>query len=139
MSARIRLFSPPACQPALARTQRRVTGVYYTPPEIVRLVLDLAIDKSSASQPPRILDPACGAGEFLVEAYARLRSTYGPKAAQRSIFALDIDSAAVAAAQSRLQDIDDDFPTKNIRTADALDLASVPPDSFDLIVGNPPY
>ena len=139
MSSPIRIFSPPACQPVLARAQRKATGVYYTPPEIVRLIFDLALDKSSASQPPRILDPACGAGEFLVEAYARLRSTCGAKAAQRSIFALDIDSAAVAAAQSRLRDIDEDFPAKNIRTADALDLASVPPASFDLIVGNPPY
>src|SRR5262245_37140904 len=139
MSARLRVFSPPACQPTLSRAERRATGIYYTPPEIVRLILDLALEGLDASKPPRLLDPACGAGEFLVDAFHRLRSKYGPKAARKSIFGTDIDATAIATAQSRLKVLDRDFPAQNVRAGDALDFRSIGAASFDVIVGNPPY
>jgi SAM-dependent methyltransferase len=139
MAHRLRLFSPPPCEPHLRREERRATGVYYTPREIVRLILDLTLDPSLAGQPPRILDPACGAGEFLIEAYRRLHASHGAKAARSSLVGMDIDRSAVAIARRRLKDIDRDFAAQNIRTGDSLAAGSLSAASFDLVVGNPPY
>ncbi len=51
---------------------RQVSGAYYTPPEIVDYVLNEVLPFERTNQGVRILDPACGSGIFLVEAYRRL-------------------------------------------------------------------
>ena len=51
---------------------RRKTSAYYTPPEIVDFVLNEVLPFETAPQDVSILDPACGSGIFLVEAYRRL-------------------------------------------------------------------
>ena len=51
---------------------RRKTSAYYTPPEIVDFVLNEVLPFETAPQKVSILDPACGSGIFLVEAYRRL-------------------------------------------------------------------
>lgn len=48
------------------------TGTYYTPPELVEHVLALAMGQSVLNRRPKVLDPACGSGIFLVEAYRRM-------------------------------------------------------------------
>jgi methylase of polypeptide subunit release factors len=133
-------FSTPTCQPALSRAERRAAGVYYTPPEIVELIVELTLDQLKTSQrPPRILDPACGAGEFALQAFRRLWAQFGGEAARRSIFAVDVDSQAVATTRRRLREIDNGFPEANVSVADTLCTDSLAPDSFDAILGNPPY
>ena len=51
---------------------RNQTSAYYTPPEIVDYVLNEVLPFETGRQSIRILDPACGSGIFLVEAYRRL-------------------------------------------------------------------
>ena len=51
---------------------RQITSAYYTPPEIVDYVLNEVLPFERENQNIRILDPACGSGIFLVEAYRRL-------------------------------------------------------------------
>ena len=51
---------------------QRNTSAYYTPPEIVDYVLNELLPFETVDHPPKILDPACGSGIFLVEAYRRL-------------------------------------------------------------------
>ena len=48
------------------------TSAYYTPAEIVDFVLNDVLPFKTEAQSIRILDPACGSGIFLVEAYRRL-------------------------------------------------------------------
>src|SRR5439155_4522015 len=43
------------------------------------------------------------------------------------------------AARSRLKAMDREFPATNIVAGDALDADLLPPRSFDVILGNPPY
>ena len=52
-------FSRPPHEPQLARAERRATGVYYTPPEIVRQIVDLTLgplflapNRRASSTPP---------------------------------------------------------------------------------------
>ncbi|MCY4393096.1 MAG: N-6 DNA methylase [Chloroflexi bacterium] len=47
-------------------------SAYYTPPEVVDFVLNEVLPDDADPQDIKILDPACGSGIFLVEAYRRL-------------------------------------------------------------------
>ena len=51
---------------------RRKAGAYYTPPEVVDFVLNEVLPFETETWDIKILDPACGSGIFLVEAYRRL-------------------------------------------------------------------
>ncbi len=49
------------------------SGVVYTPPELVQFLLDEVMPlRADSPRNPKILDPACGSGIFLVGAYKRL-------------------------------------------------------------------
>ena len=55
-------------------TIQKETGSYYTPPALVELILNevLPIKNSEQVYNLKILDPTCGSGIFLVEAYKRI-------------------------------------------------------------------
>jgi SAM-dependent methyltransferase len=135
MPKRRRIFSKPACQPQLPRQRRKQSGVYYTPPEIVKQIVELALGDRDWQAHCRILDPACGAGEFLIESLRFCRQRRLPA----SIFGIDIDESAVLAARTRLLELDPRFPIEQVCAADALGDLSLRRESFDVIVGNPPY
>ena len=44
-------------------------GTHYTPPELVEYVLSKVLTSQVLDREPRVLDPACGSGTFLVEAF----------------------------------------------------------------------
>lgn len=48
------------------------SGTHYTPPELVEFVLSRVLTNDTLDTSPKICDPACGSGIFLVEAYQRL-------------------------------------------------------------------
>src|SRR5205085_2161130 len=131
----------PACQPRLSRPERKRLGVFYTPPEIARLIVELVLQPNSigATSPPRVLDPACGAGEFLLEAHRWLAVSHGAAAARQAIFGIDVNPSAVAAARSRLHAVDSRFPANHIVSCNALTDDRFACGSFDAMVGNPPY
>lgn len=47
-------------------------GTHYTPSVLVEYVLQEVLNSKSLTQDPRILDPTCGSGIFLVEAFRRI-------------------------------------------------------------------
>ena len=51
----------------LDRKQRKEFGEYYTPPSIARFI----VDRLEVKPEDRVLDPSCGSGTFLIEAYQR--------------------------------------------------------------------
>ena len=66
-----------------AGSERKTTGSYYTPPELIARLLDNALDpvieEAKAKSHPeeallslKILDPACGSGHFLIAAVHRI-------------------------------------------------------------------
>lgn len=57
--------------------ERKALGQYYTPPQIVELIVRLTLKDPNA----KILDPACGSGSFLVKAYHRLLELKGKERA----------------------------------------------------------
>jgi type I restriction-modification system DNA methylase subunit len=53
-------------------TQQRAEGAYYTPPVLAEFVCSRVLSSEVLKKNPRILDPACGSGIFLVEAFRRI-------------------------------------------------------------------
>lgn len=54
------------------KSKARQDGAYYTPPVLAEFVLSRLLTVDVLKQKPRILDPACGSGIFLVEAFRRI-------------------------------------------------------------------
>ncbi|MCK4547582.1 MAG: N-6 DNA methylase [Candidatus Eisenbacteria sp.] len=89
---------------ASGETSRKLGGVFYTPPKIVDYILARTLGRSRGAARTgkiTILDPACGSGVFLVEAYHRLKdSRRGDLNA--SLFGVDVDARAASLARTRL-------------------------------------
>ena len=112
----------------LSAAERKRTGAWYTPPELVRHVVAMTISSVTVGAVVTVLDPACGDGRFLVEAAARIRALGGiPRLTGADIDVGGLDSAAVTA----------DDPIERIH-ADSLsyDWADR---TFDVVIGNPPF
>ncbi|MBP1681021.1 MAG: methylase [Proteobacteria bacterium] len=56
----------------LSEIDKELSGSYYTPPELVELMLNEVLPIDSQDYKVKILDPTCGSGIFLVEAYKRI-------------------------------------------------------------------
>lgn len=54
------------------RSTVRQGGAYYTPPVLAEFLLSRVLTPETIKNTPRILDPACGSGIFLVEAFRRI-------------------------------------------------------------------
>jgi type I restriction-modification system DNA methylase subunit len=50
----------------------RQEGAFYTPPTLAEFVISRVLTNETIPKNPRILDPACGSGIFLVEAFRRI-------------------------------------------------------------------
>lgn len=138
----------PAMLPARTRSD---LGAYYTPPCLVERLLDLAEEAGTDWSTARILDPATGAGAFMVQIASRMSSAMDgvePGIALRSIAArlagFEIDPIAAGLAQASLEIMLHDLAFAAGQPVACLvevcdTLAKPPRPNFDLVVGNPPY
>ena len=155
----------------LEGTQRR-DAAYYTPRRVVDLILDETLpltepyDEESSSSTPRILDPACGSGIFLTEAFRRLIFRHSNAASERlefddlarllttTIFGVDRSPIAVSVATlglylALLEELDSAsvwervrlplIAGKNLIVSDFFAEHALTGEKFDIIVGNPPW
>lgn len=141
-------------------------GLHYTPVELVHLTLDPVFEQLSAEA--KVVDPACGSGAFLVEAFRRLvwRASGGKPASRKvvreilyqQLFGIDINRSALGIAAFSLYlaalELDED-PIQDLKDlkfdhligrtlfeADSLgdELPSqLTEQSFGAVVGNPPW
>lgn len=119
-------------------------GDVFTSPEVVSYMLDIVgytADKDLSKT--SILEPSCGEGEFVIEIFRRLLESsqrFGfdfSMAFQSNVFAYDIDESKIASCHSRIAKLGLSLPPEgNIRQADFL---TTDIQSFDVVVGNPPY
>ena len=67
-----------AYEQTLDEPARKASGVYYTPPDIVAYILERTLAEVNVldNPYPRILDPACGNGVFLLASYDLLLDTF---------------------------------------------------------------
>ena len=80
----------------LSKEERKKLGEYYTPPEVVRYILDaVGYIPEEDIEGKRLLDPACGSGTFLVEAMKRLIRKFLLKFHRRETFRLNPEEASM--------------------------------------------
>lgn len=153
----------------LKTDDKKEKGIYYTPLPIVNFILSHTLEKKIKDKKNiRILDPACGSGIFLVEAFKRIidssdkRLSFEEKSKimKKSIFGIDIDEKAISIAIFSLYlallenedpaQIRGKFPEgelifpllkgRNLIPANSLFDSTIFDDQkFDCIVGNPPW
>ena len=141
-------------------------GLHYTPVELVHLTLDPVFEQLPATA--RIIDPTCGSGAFLVEAFRRLvwRATEGRPASRdvvrnilyTQLFGIDINRsalgiaafslylAALELAEQPISDVRDlkfdhliDTTLFEADTIGEVLPAKLTDRAFDAVVGNPPW
>lgn len=146
---------------------RKRAGVFYTPACVTQYMvasalvpyLEMLCDRGGDPAGLRILDPACGCGAFLVEAWSRLleerqgRLPLSPGSAAECIYGVDLDGEAVLTCRrslwlsgartgfcARSTDILNRF-AGNIRHGDILqgECFAGWDGRFDIVLGNPPY
>lgn len=149
-----------------AEEEAESQGLHYTPVELVHLTLDPVFEGLSTSA--RVIDPACGSGAFLVEAFRRLvwRATGGNSPTRtivrrilyRQLFGVDINRSALGIAafslylaaleldEEPIRDIGDlkfdHLIGETLFETDSLAKELPEPvtvNTFDAIVGNPPW
>lgn len=111
--------------------ERRERGVFYTPRAVLTQVLDAVAPFVPRAGKLVVVDPACGAGAFLVAAKERW-----PRA---TLLGCELSAAAAATARQRAPGAD--IEVGDALGSEALDrlLARVPKGAFELWLGNPPY
>lgn len=149
-----------------AEEKARLQGLHYTPVELVHLTLDPVFEDLPGAA--RVIDPTCGSGAFLVEAFRRLVwKRCGGNQASRAVvrdilyhqlFGVDINKSALGIAafslylaalefdEEPVQDIADLKFDRLIGTtlfeADTIGDAlpqELLTEAFDAVVGNPPW
>lgn len=88
------------------RSRRRELGSYYTPRFIVRRMLSDCLPSLIADDEFHILDPSCGDGAFLLEAFEMLRehfeeADFDLAIVRNHLFGVDVDHAAVESLRER--------------------------------------
>lgn len=142
-----------------SREERKDSGQYYTPNKVVNFIIENIDIKLQEDKSLRILDPACGSGQFLICAYERLLEQYRElgvadneahkKIVEEHIFGIDIDPIACVLARANLVLKNPFVAVKpNIFTQNFLkkDFGLIDPDpftdlynTFDFVIGNPPW
>lgn len=137
----------------LPEAYRSAYGVFYTPPSLAERLLTMAEEAGTSWNASRVLDPACGGGAFLVpialRMVAAMEGTEPAFALQQLAARLrgyDIDPFGGWLAQAMLHVALRDVVARAgrplpqiIESRDSLDLRSEEADSYDLVIGNPPY
>lgn len=149
---------------------QRAGGQVFTPSAVARVIVDRTLGEMlrapegmRPAEPgpgpgPRVLDPACGAGHFLLEAFdvlyehAACDARAGVGAIEtilaHGLHGMDLDGdaveeAVVALALRALERCPGArLPSRerwNLRAGDALDPAGLDAAGFEVVVGNPPY
>jgi len=126
---------------------RKATGSFYTPPDVVRFVVERCIEtlcENTTHISPddiRILDPAVGCGAFLLETAVQLSEKLGIERqyiAEHCLYGYDVDRIAVRIAGTLLSrpGMVSQPLINNIRVGDSLAQKS---SKYDIVLGNPPW
>ena len=135
------------CAAALAPFRKR-DGIYYTPRPVAERIVSAALDAlpglNGETVPNlRIIDPACGCGAFLAAAMRILYERFGVLPRAENICGIELQPLAAEVAALRLRwlylSLTGTPGAPCIVSAEALRKNVFPADSFDLVLGNPPF
>ncbi|WP_300370655.1 N-6 DNA methylase [Brachyspira sp.] len=104
--------------------KRKRLGQYFTPKSIRDLLLSQLISISQKKDNVKILDPACGSGEFLLSCNEYFNSPY--------LYGFDIDNKLADISKKLVNNAD-------IKCLDTLKFDTESSIKYDYVIGNPPY
>jgi methylase of polypeptide subunit release factors len=136
--------------------RKRSEGVVYTPNYIIDYLIHRCTEKRLPRTIPRLLDPACGGGGFVIRAAPIIAKTYGlslERVIAESLHGMDVSQEAVECAAISLdlfcaeQNLAAPISREVFCVGDSLLTSTnlicqkfgVPNGGFDLITTNPPY
>jgi len=146
----------------LSHDHKKANGVFYTPQNVVDYVLrhSLPPEDQPLSKNFRLIDPACGAGNFLAPAvealFARVwvsqTGTEGrilrlKRVIERHLVGVDLDPRAIRLAEIRLAfvqlkicpELETPFTPRLLSANTLTDHPWLLEAGFDAVLGNPPY
>lgn len=148
------------CEQLVAEAEgARTGGSYYTPLWLARRAVDLALDAvlagrrggPKAALSLRVLDPAAGAGAFVLAAVLAIADATGARtaatlaAAVRCVHAVERHPLAAEACRlavllgASMSGRALTLPPESVQVGDALSLTWPMERSFDVVAGNPPW
>jgi tRNA1(Val) A37 N6-methylase TrmN6 len=115
--------------------KRKKHSQFFTHKELVNFIISNVPIKSNS----KILDPSCGAGAFLIEAYNRNKNI-------NNLYGIDIDKKPLELCKANLKKSSGKIST-NLRNSNTImksSLETIFPEiseegGFDIIIGNPPF
>lgn len=130
---------------------RKIAGSYYTPTKIVDRLIEDSLQYYKAKQNPKVIDPCCGSGNFLLRFFYKWRHRLGNAGysladseqilLQEIITGYDLDPIAVMLTKMNLS-LASEYPEfldqLQIFCEDTL-LAKFDGNGYDLVIGNPPW
>lgn len=133
------------------KSAKNKKGQYFTPPYIVDHIVNEAM--SDYHEGGRILDPACGSGQFLISVVKNICARLEKKpsseevraAVKNSIYGFDTDPCAAAIAKKNLAMLtglsseEINIFQKDFLFRDDMSFDSFKSAKYDLIIGNPPW
>ena len=135
---------------------KRSEGTVYTPNYVIDYIVKRCFEIRSATNPPKLIDPACGSGGFLMQAIPLMSERYGifmEEAINEFICGIDVNEDAIECAKLSIEL----FCAGNSVTApssfdflihrdslmtpktEVMDTFGIEGDGFDIVVTNPPY
>lgn len=131
----------------LTPNEKKRLGQVYTPVHIIDKMLVQVFDIKEIDINLSILDPACGGGYFLIEAFKRIRNELSPESSENidryilenMLYGADIDDFSIFITKIGLLFSTDctDIDFKIFKSDFLIDDKNFP--HFDIIIGNPPY
>lgn len=122
--------------------RRKDEGIFYTSEILAKFLASSALeDLHGIEGELKILDPACGAGAFLVAADQALLEAGG----RATLFGADLLAQAIEVAEQALSRRSAVGRPRKLVVGDSLDVEDLferlghAPGSFDLVIGNPPW
>jgi len=134
-------------------SHKKINGIVYTPKWIVELILD-KLDYKENIEEKKIIDPACGDGAFLSIVVKRFIESCLKNEKQleeikrlleKNIYGIDIEKIAVDNCKIKLKEVTKEYGIFdiewNILEDDSLEKRRFSNmfNTFDFVVGNPPY
>jgi len=126
---------------------KKNNGMVYTPYSIKEYILEKVMVQRN---PPKIIDPACGCGSFLVSAAKKMKERYQisyKEIFSKYIFGVDIDKHSIEKALVlfnllALEEGEEPIEASTLlKIGNALDVLKNEEytKKFDIVIGNPPY
>lgn len=123
----------------ISAERRRAQATYFTRPDLAEAVIDLAIEHGFQLKKHSVMDPAAGGAAFLsLVAQRMFTEGVSPAAAAARLNGTEIDSCLAEMSESLISEQLNGYRGRKI-VAVGDTLRSDFPDSYDLVIANPPY